>query len=171
MTSAVLAVLFFATALNIAAVVVADRNPSLRWLGWIWFFTLQAIMGFFALLGWFVLIPFCLSEAWFRGTIALVSIKDGRPIDAWKWNPLNYVYGNPEDGVSGQQALIGDAAGQLVPYMPDAPAWWRAYLWSGWRNSCDALKYRFAWANGPSAMILGKKVGWWDYYGRKLPVL
>jgi hypothetical protein len=139
--------------------------------GWIWYVIVQLIMMEFTILGWFLLLPFCLTHAWFRGTIALVSIKDKRPIDAWKWNLLNYVYANPEDGVSGQCAIIYNN-GLPGPYMPNAPAWWRAYCWSAWRNSCDSLKYRFAWGNGPQAVLFNRwKVGWWPENGRKVPVL
>jgi hypothetical protein len=156
---------------NMTAWVLADKEPSCRWMGWIWYITAQFIMCFFMVLGWGLLIPFCLTHAW--NTRLALSIKDPRRrIDVWDWMPLNYVYGNPEDGVSGQCALVGNADNTaLVPYMPNAPAWWRAYLWCGWRNSCDALKYRFAWPNGPCATILGHKVGWFDYAGRRLPVL
>jgi hypothetical protein len=154
---------------NMTAWVLADKEPSCRWLGWVWYVTVQSIMFVAMVVGWlFLWIP-CVLHAWKRA--AAVSIKDGRAIDLWSWFPLNYVYGNPEDGVSGAQALIGDATGQLVPYLPNATAWRRAYLWSGWRNSCDNLKYVFQWANGPSTTVLGKKIGWWDYYGRRLPVL
>jgi hypothetical protein len=173
--------------INNTAYTLADKEPGCRWMGWIWYVTAQLIMCFFMVLGWVLLIPFCVAHAWaIRPTF---SIKDGRVIDQWKCRMLRFAYDNIEDGVSGQQALIGDATGKLVPYMPlsvdirrpypwwvyTTRAWlydaWRAYCWSAWRNSCDALKYRFAWPNGPSATIFGKKVGWFDYYGRSLPVL
>jgi hypothetical protein len=154
--------------INNTAYTLADKEPGCRWMGWIWYVTAQLIMCFFMVLGWlFLWIP-CLLHSW---QIGARSIKDNRSIDVWLVPLLNYIYGNPEDGVSGRQALIGDATGKLVPYLPNAPAWWRAYLWSAWRNSCDALKYRFAWPNGPSVMVFGRKFGWWDYAGRKLPVL
>jgi hypothetical protein len=155
--------------INNTAYTLADKEPRCRWMGWIWYVTAQLIMCFFMIVGWlFLWIP-CVLHVW--GEWSVESLKDKRFVDTWNWGWLNYVYGNPEDGVSGQDALIGDATGKLVPYMPNAPAWWRAYLWSAWRNSCDGLKYRFAWKNGPSVTLFGKKFGWFDYYGRSLPVL
>jgi hypothetical protein len=156
--------------INNTAYTLADKEPGCRWMGWIWYVTAQLIMCFFMVMGWVLLIPFCLAHAWTLSSLS-GSIKNGRAIDHWNAGWLRFIYDNPEDGVSGVQALIGDATGKLVLYMPNAPVWWRAYCWSAWRNSCDALKYRFAWPNGPSATIFGRKFGWWDYAGRKLPVL
>lgn len=113
---------------------------------WLWFILIQLISLIATAIGWIVLIPFCLMRAW----ITTGSVKAGRQIDRWSWEPLNLVYGNPEDGVSGRYALIWNSAGTaLVPYLPDGWAPWRAYLWSGWRNSANALKHRFAWKGGP----------------------
>jgi hypothetical protein len=124
-------------------------------LGWCWFVIVQLISLVAYLAGLVVLLPFCLAHAW---TVDQHSIKDGqRPIDRWSFAPLNYVYGNPEDGVSGEHALIWDSAGHLVPYMPGAPAWWRAYCWSALRNSAGGLKHVFAWEGGP--YVTGKKQG------------
>ncbi|MDE2105200.1 MAG: hypothetical protein KGL39_48695 [Patescibacteria group bacterium] len=103
------------------------------------------------LLGYVLLIPFCLAQAWKPSQYASIGQKmwiTRGPVDRWSWKPLNYVYGNPEDGVSGQTALIwgsGADAGKLVPYMPGANAAWRAYCWSAGRNSAGALKYAFQW--------------------------
>lgn len=155
---------------NIVSFVLADRHPEqFGYLGWVWYITVQLIMLFFTVLGWFLLLPFCLTHCWYFKTPKL-SIKDNRPIDYWAWYSLNWVYGNPEDGVSGQQAII-ELNGNASPYMPHTPAWWRAYCWSAWRNSCDNLKYVFAWRRGPQAVVLGHKIGWWDENGYKVPVL
>lgn len=156
-------------------------------LGWLWFLVVQLIMALFMVLGWLLLVPFCLAHAW--SGIA-PSTKDKRVIDCWLWRPLNYVYGNPEDGVSGQQAVVWNSGGTAqVPYIPlptlALPAgydrrarifvWlfdaWRAYCWSAWRNSCGGLKYLFAWERGPQATILGYKIGWWFENGKKVPLL
>jgi hypothetical protein len=72
---------------------------------------------------------------------------NGRPIDTWDWQWLNAWFGNPEDGVSGQNALVwGDGVnapyGQLYIYNATGSRW-KAYCWSAWRNSVDALKYVF----------------------------
>lgn len=150
-------------------------------LSWIWFFIVQLIMLVATVLGWFVLIPFCLAQAWTIwehtpvGSIELKSIKDGRRIDTWSAPLLKWIYGNPEDGVSGQQTLINGNQ----PYMPNAWAPWRAYCWSALRNSCDELKYIFAWKNGPihewTWTLLGKvrnaKMGWQKENGYNVPVL
>lgn len=66
---------------------------------------------------------------------------NGREIDSWDWNWLNTWFGNPEDGVSGMTALVWDLD-KLVPYNPSGSRW-KAYCWSAWRNSVDALKYKF----------------------------
>jgi hypothetical protein len=59
-------------------------------------------------------------------------------IMVWRWNWLNAVWGNPEDGVLGPDW-----------HLPGRSAWWRAYAWSALRNRSDALKYVFRWVGGP----------------------
>lgn len=133
----------------------------------------QAIQLVAMVVALLVLIPFCLRRAWTRDA---VSIKDGRSIDRWNWRPLNYVCGNPEDGVSGQTAkLIGGG-----PYMPDANPIWRAYCWSALRNSVDNLKYVFAWHGDFAPLwsyrwqvgsyIVHGKAGWQPENGYNVPV-
>lgn len=165
-------------------------------LAWIWYVIVQILMmapflliwpfwhpdplvGLFLccltspiILGWILLIPFCIRQAW---TADSKSIKDQRVIDRWNWKPLNWIWGNPEDGVSGQYALVWTRTGQ-VPYMAGADPAWRAYCWSAWRNSADALKYVFAWKNGPllATFTLGgrvHKLGWQMENGYNVPVL
>lgn len=140
-------------------------------LGWVWYVVVQLIMTVCMIIGWLLLIPFCIF--WLQSTNAdAKSIADGRVIDAWAWRPLNKVYGNPEDGVTGIYALVWNDVGQVrVPYMPNAPTWWRAYCWSAWRNSCGGLKYVFAWRAGPQATLWGHKIGWWEENNEKVPVL
>lgn len=149
---------------------IVDTWPRLENVGWVWYSFVQLIMLVAMVDGWFLLIPFCLARAWVADA---VSIKDGRTIDVWRWRPLNVVYGNREDGVSGIYARIGPTGS--APYMPGARDWWRAYCWSAWRNSCDNLKYEFAWNNGPYAEWLspwGKRFrfGWFPENGLKVPV-
>lgn len=113
---------------------------------WLYFAFVQLISLIAMVIGWVVLIPFCLAQAWTQDE----SIEVGRKIDRWKWGPLNRVYGNTEDGASGLHALVWNSGGtERVPYMPTAWPPWRAYLWSGWRNSSNALKRAFAWKGGP----------------------
>jgi len=140
--------------------------------GWCWFVVVQLIMWTFSIAGMVVLIWPCLARAWEPSTAP--SIKDGRQIDRWKWGWLA-PYQNPEDGVSGQTALIMLNPVDTGPFMPVADDRWRAYCWSALRNSCDGLKYFFSWANGPYAeFTVGSKrirLGWTEENGRKVPVL
>lgn len=138
-------------------------------MAWLWFAVVQFISLLATVVGWGLLIPFCLAQAW--DNAGRLSIKDRRAIDAWNWIPLNCVYGNPEDGVSGRDAiLIGGGS-----YMPGAWAPWRAYCWSALRNSADNLKYVFAWKAGP--YVSGQfwrfnyGLGWKPENGYNVPVL
>jgi hypothetical protein len=143
-------------------------------LPWVRFAAAQVFQIEAAIAGWLLLIPFCLAQEWAAGP---KSIKDGRLIDAWTWGPLGWVYDNPEDGVSGQQAIVF-TTGAAGPYMPNAWAPWRAYCWSALRNSCDGLKYRFAVPGGPLKKLpytlFGKrfslKIGWQPENGLNVPV-
>jgi hypothetical protein len=95
------------------------------------------------LLGLVVLVPFCLLQAWepCESTDNPYGRKP-RTISRWSWAPLNAIYGNPEDGVSGGEALIWNSTGTArVPYMPGAWAPWRAYCWSAGRNRADQLTH------------------------------
>ena len=128
-----------------------------------WFWTAQAIMAVLAVIGWFVLIFPCLLEAWDPSPNP--SINDGRKIDRWSWRILA-PWDNPEDGVSGQQALVWINPATRGPFMPGGWAPWRAWVWSAWRNSTNALKYTLAlgW-HGPRMkprQILGRTLtgGW-----------
>lgn len=140
-------------------------------MAWVYFAFVQLVSFIAMVIGWIVLIPFCLARAW---TLDQNSLKDQRPVDRWTWPVLNIVYGNREDGVSGQTALIW-VDDVLSPYMPNAWAPWRAYCWSAWRNSADGLKYLFAWSNGPikEFTVFGTKhkIGWQLENGLKVPVL
>lgn len=132
------------------------------------FFQLEAMV-----LGWVLLIPFCLTRVWEMSPVP--SIKDGqRQIDRWKWRWVGLAFDNPEDGVSGVRAIIW-VNGQQAPYMPDAWPPWRAYCWSAWRNSADQLKYRFAWEQGPFKQwtLFGRvqKAGFQRENGFNVPVL
>lgn len=116
---------------------------------------LSVKMAFAVASGFFVLAPACLLNAWTDSTYP--SIKpmpiagvpasaniDRKKVDEWKWQWLNTWYANSEDGVSGQQAYIWDANGNLVPYASTFPKWtpkWVvAYTWSAWRNNANNLK-------------------------------
>lgn len=141
---------------------------------WLKFAAIQLVMLLATVAGWLILLPFCWAHAWRLGQMPVGST---RWVDVWSWDPLNRVYGNPEDGVSGMLALVwnkeGTARGEYMP-SDDVPAWWRAYCWSAWRNSCDALKYVFADPKGPlvTFTFLGRngKVGWQMENGYNVPV-
>lgn len=138
---------------------------------WLRFAGIQLISLVATVVGWLLLIPFCLLRAW---EPVQSEFDPTRTIDRWKWHPLNAVYGNPEDGVSGMKALVMANPVLKVPYMPGAWVPWRAYLWSGWRNSSDNLKYVFACSSCPLVQfqLFGRtlKIGWQVENGIKVPV-
>ena len=139
-------------------------------IAWAYFVLGQLCSIAAALVGYVILLPFCLAQAWETSPVPSIGQKawlTRGPVDRWRWGPLNAVYGNPEDGVSGQAALVwgsGPDAGKLVAYWPGAPAWLRAYAWSAWRNSADQLKYAFRWT-GPTGCAPFKQV---RLFGRTL---
>lgn len=101
--------------------------------------TKQAI---WMVVGYGLLIPFCLLKAW-QPAVSTIN-PFGRPprvISEWRWAWLNTIYGNREDGVSGAEAMIWDwpAYSYRVLYRPNTWAPLRAWLWSAWRNSTNAL--------------------------------
>jgi hypothetical protein len=95
-------------------------------------------------------------------------------IDRWRYLP-NWLWGNPEDGVSGQQAYIWNS-GKLVPYMPDADPRWRAFCWN-MRNRSSGLKWLFSSKNPRTYLELHvgshtSKLGFqtYDWAGVNVPV-
>lgn len=96
-------------------------------------------------LGFPVLLFPCLFHLWTEPTFKSIKPLPNRAlVDEWRWEWLNKWYGNSEDGVSGQQALIWDSSGHLVPYASTFPArtpkWVVAYCWSAWRNNANNIK-------------------------------
>lgn len=90
--------------------------------------------------GIFLLPLLCLFKLWER-SISTVNPFGRLPrvIDSWKWGWVQNVYGNFEDGVSGEKALVW-VNGVRVPYMPNARASWRALCWN-FRNPVHNLKH------------------------------
>lgn len=148
---------------------------------WLKFIAIQLGMLAATVAGWFILLPFCLAHAWsdwdhqLAGSVRFKSIKDKRDIDQWSAPLLRVLYNNPEDGVSGQTALVWNADGtKQVEYAPSHLPWLNAYLWSAWRNSADNLKYVFADPKGPlvTFKLFGRtcKAGWQMENGYNVPV-
>lgn len=150
------------------------------------FAIVQAISFVLSLVGLVLLAPLSLFHLWTSANVKSIKTQPaGLLIDKWLL-PVNYVYGNPEDGVSGQQALVW-SNGQQVPYQASTATgikkWfvdaWRAYSWSVLRNSSDNLKYVFANPNGKMASVsfklFGKQVtlalGWKPENGVVVPVI
>ena len=134
-------------------------------MSWVRFTLVQIVMLLATVLGWFILPIPCILQAW--RISPKPSIKDGRQIDEWKFNWLNKVYGNPEDGVSGRFAKLSDGSA----YLPNCNSILRAYTWSAIRNSADGLKYLFADPNGPLVDTwVHVKIGYQEENGFKVPV-
>jgi hypothetical protein len=148
-------------------------------LAWLYFALIQLVMLVTGVAGLVVLAPACYLHAWTEpDTLSIKSVPRDRTVDRWSWGWLNAVWGNPEDGVSGQQAVLW-IHGAPRRFMPGAEPGWRAYVWSALRNPCDRMKYRFPWANGPlyqrQFSVFGRtlrfKAGWQLETGIKVPVL
>lgn len=146
---------------------------------WLYFALVQLVGLATGVAGLLVLAPACYLHAWTApDTLSIKPVPLGRKVDRWRWDWLNAVWGNPEDGVSGQQALIW-IHGKQSPFMPGAKPGWRAYVWSALRNPSDRMKYRFPWASGPLYQrrfsVFGRKLqfkaGWQLENGVKVPVL
>lgn len=102
------------------------------------------------LYGLVVLIKPCLKQEWVECQSTVNPFgRAPRTIDCWKDPWLQSIYGNPEDGVSGKDALVWytppGGAPRQVPYRSPFTQWapWRAYCWSAWRNTADQLKYTY----------------------------
>lgn len=94
---------FFWVTLGMGCILHSWRTSG-SWGAWAWFGWVQWVMLWATVLGWFLLIPFCLTHAWTKGGLWPSINPTHRAIDRWRWQMLNKVYGNPEDGVSGQTA-------------------------------------------------------------------
>lgn len=153
------------------------------------FFGIQLVNIVAMLIGLVLLIPMCLFHLWTKPKYPSNNPTKGLH-DLWIL-PINFVSGNPEEGVSGKQALIWDDSNppKQVPYMPGNPNWgkvrtwlydaWRAYCWSALRNSTDNLKYVFANPKGKMESVTWKafgktltfSMGWKPENGKVVPVI
>jgi hypothetical protein len=98
-----------------------------------------AEQAYWMVIGWFLLIPYCLRQDWEPCTSTINPFgRAPRRITRWKNPWLDSIYGNREDGVSGAEALIWEGADRVF-YHPNMWAPLRAWLWSAWRNSTNEL--------------------------------
>lgn len=108
----------------------------------------QLLMWWCQFIGFFLLIRPCLKQMWVLGDWSTNIVLPPRRVSQWAENQfasgyLNAVHGQPEDGVSAEEALVRDAAGNPVPYRPGMDPRLRAYLWNQ-RNSVGRLKFALA---------------------------
>lgn len=136
-------------------------------LGWAWYVLMQ-LVGIPLFVGGLVIVGIA---AW-RNAITDKPAQDSiKPllnyhrftVDRWIW-PINAVYGNPEDGVSGIDAYGGDwGSGPFNGTTP--PSRWKAFVWSGIRNWAAGFNYiSWPFASPPpfyqSPTNSGRKFGW-----------
>lgn len=146
---------------------------SAKVLAWAWF-AACSLFGVLVLMpvGWVVVGAACVCKAWrFPYATSIKPIKGRAQVDGWSW-PINRIYGNPEDGVSGVDAY---GPGWTGSYNPRGTRW-RAFVWSGLRNWAAGYNYlTWAWGTDPPLYIkdysvLGRqrqlKIGWQARYGR-----
>lgn len=111
---------------------------SVRVLAWAWFAACE-LFGLLVLMpvGWVVVGAACIFKAWkFPYATSIKPLPNRRLVDGWSW-PINALYGNPEDGVSGVDAL---GPSWLGAYNPQGYRW-RAFLWN-LRNWASGFNYR-----------------------------
>lgn len=145
---------------------------SAKVLVWAWF-ALCELFGLVVLfpLGWFVVGAASFFRAWkFPYATSIKELPNRSLIDGWSW-PINAIYGNPEDGVSGVDAY----GSWMGSYNPTGSAW-KAFMWSGLRNWAAGYNYlTWPWVSVPpfyvtEYTVLGRqrqlKIGWQTRYGR-----
>lgn len=165
--------------------------PALGILAGTWYVIGQVVSLLATLIGYFILIPICLFHLWTDPVYPGIKTQPaGIMMDKFSL-PINFIYGNPEEGVSGKQALVwsvGVNPPVQVPFMPTPSGYgkirtwlwdaWRAWNWSAWRNSCDQLKYTFGYSKGKLVSkfftVFGKTftvgVGWKPENGKMVSV-
>lgn len=115
---------------------VAQRDSR-----WIEFSAAVGLSAAMDCIGFVLLIPLCLFKLWVPAMStewAPDAVIKAHMINVWRWDALNEIWGNPEDGVTGSATYLSGWPDQI-----------RAYVWSGWRNRSDNLKYVFARPGGP----------------------
>lgn len=132
------------------------------------------LFGLLVLLPLVVLIvgPACVFKAWRFPYAKSIKPIPGRDfVDGWAL-PINLIFGNPEDGVSGVDAYGPDWLGAYNP----RGTRWRAFLWN-LRNWAAGYNYlTWPWEYDPSLLYVGPlaglqvKIGWQQRYGRTVMV-
>lgn len=122
---------------------------------WYWGCMAVALILFFV--GLVVVGAACLFKAWrFPYARSIKPFKDRELVDGWKW-PINLIYGNPEDGVSGIDAYGPSWTDSYNPWGTR----WRAFVWSGLRNWANGLNYiTWPWASAPPCVKKTYRTPW-----------
>ena len=139
--------------------------------GWLWF-AVCSLFGFFVLqpVGWLLVGAACYKRAWklVPGKRSIKPIIGRKWVDEWRWQWMNLLWGNPEDGVSGGDAFGPSWSGEYNP----ALSRWRAFKWAAlrnWANGYNYITWRDSWGTPPLLIkqytlpILGTrqlKLGW-----------
>lgn len=140
--------------------------------GWIWYAGAQLIGIVWLILGIFIIGAASACKAWTDPPDAksLKPLPDRMVVDRWKW-PINGIYGNPEDGVSGRQAYGPTWAG---PFNASGSRWY-AFEWSGlrnWANNWAYITWPFPWTPPLYASKSGAiKLGWKPWFGGRIKML
>jgi hypothetical protein len=116
---------------------IGARAPG----GAIAFLAAQNVAALAMVVGWVLLLPWAARRAWVFGSS---SHYPGKIVTRWDANWLQAVWGNWEDGVTG----VGTSKGEYLPFASD---WWRAYMWSAWRNSANNLRFILRWYGAEGA--------------------
>lgn len=101
---------------------------------WLGFWVVQFIMLAVGVAGLLPVAIACALKAWepeFSTQWAPDAPVKAHSIRVWSWGWMNYLWGNPEDGVA-------PTGGR-----------WNAFVWSALRNYSDNLKYVYAEPGGP----------------------
>ncbi len=135
----------------------------MKYLFWFNFLIVQLIARSMMIIGWVLLIVPCVMKAWepveqiYQPKWAKDDDLPKKTIYVWRWQWLNKVWGNDEDGVvSGLR--------NFKEYNPNATRW-KAYLWSAWRNSANNLRFIFRFELGPFYQWQNKAKTWYFHFG------
>ena len=93
------------------------------------------------IVGWFLLAPLAAFKQW-RWQLAYPSLKHDQ-IAVWRWSWVDGIWGNAEDGVTGDNFYAARFKSQRLC----------AYLWSAWRNSANNMRWSNSVVGGPFVRI------------------